>query len=557
MTVELSVFHRIRVLPRELINQIAAGEVVDRPSSILKELFENSLDAGATRVDIDIENGGSHLIRVRDDGHGIHRDDMPLALSNHATSKISQLADLEAIASLGFRGEALSSINSISRLALISRTAEDDHGWQSSGDTCEPVAHGVGTTIEVRDLFYNVPARRKFLRTEKTEFTHLEQVARRITLSVPQVAVTLKHNGRTVWSVKVASTQEDRERRVARLCGNAFMEHAVHISSEASGLKLSGWMALPSLVRNQADLQFFYLNGRMVRDKTINHAMRQAYDDVLYTGSHPACVLFLEMPQQAVDVNVHPGKLEVRFHESRLVHDFIYSVLRNALMESTGATERAPLPRYSSGSSSRFSVSEQVKNYGELIDGGQEARPSFPLGEVKTFIQHRYIVAENATGLVLVDYAHAREYLILAGLQEDETETLPLLWPLSVNVSEQEADVFEQHKVLVEELGFEMDRIGPESVLVRQLPVVFRDSNHERVVKGLLVELASDADKEKLQVALSRYGAEIEPSQMPTLESLNLLLRELEKSDLAALKTQARPVIRELSADEINKLFEV
>ncbi|MDH5437158.1 MAG: DNA mismatch repair endonuclease MutL, partial [Gammaproteobacteria bacterium] len=364
--------HRIHVLSRELINQIAAGEVVDRPSSILKELFENSLDAGATRIDIDIEGGGSRLIRVRDDGHGIHCDDMPLAVSNHATSKIGKLKDLEAIDSLGFRGEALSSIDSISRLTLISRTAEDEHGWQLSGDGGVPVAHGVGTTIEVRDLFYNVPARRKFLRTEKTEFTHLEQVARRITLSVPQVAVTLKNNGRVVWSVKAAASHEDQERRVARLCGNAFMEHALHLSSSASGLTLSGWMALPSLVRNQSDLQFFYLNGRMVRDKTINHAMRQAYDDVLYSGSHPACVLFLEMPPQAVDVNVHPGKLEVRFHESRLVHDFIYSVLRNALMESTGATARTPLPNhYSSRATSSYAVTEQVKHYGELADSGQ------------------------------------------------------------------------------------------------------------------------------------------------------------------------------------------
>ncbi|MDH5594202.1 MAG: DNA mismatch repair endonuclease MutL [Gammaproteobacteria bacterium] len=555
MTVELSSSNRIRVLPRELINQIAAGEVVDRPSSILKELFENSLDAGASRIDIDVEGGGVRLIRVRDDGHGIHHEDMALALSNHATSKIGALKDLESIGSLGFRGEALSSIDSISRLTLISRMDEDDHGWQLSGDDCNPVAHGVGTTIEVRDLFYNVPARRKFLRTEKTEFAHLEQVARRITLSVPQVAVTLKNNGRTVWSVKPASTHEDRERRVARLCGNVFMEHAVHISSEASGLKLSGWMALPSLVRNQSDLQFFYLNGRMVRDKTINHAMRQAYDDVLYTGSHPACVLFLEMPLAEVDVNVHPGKLEVRFHQSRLVHDFIYSVLRNALMESTGTTERTSLPVYSSKPTSRFAVAEQINNYGELIDTEQKPGTSYPLGEAKTFIQQRYIVAENQDGLVLIDYQHAREHLILTGLQKKEIETLPLLWPLSVNVSEQEADVFEQRRVLVEESGFEMDRIGPESILVRKLPVVFRDSNHERVVQGLLVELASDTDKAQLQIALSRYGAEIALTSEPALETLNELLRELEKSDLASLKTQTHPVVRELSADEIERLF--
>ena len=555
MTVELSALHRIRVLPRELINQIAAGEVVDRPSSILKELFENSLDAGATHVEIDIEGGGSRLIRVRDDGHGIHCDDMPLALSNHATSKINKLRDLEAIGSLGFRGEALSSIDSISRLALMSRTAEDDHGWQLAGDACEPVAHGIGTTVEVRDLFYNVPARRKFLRTERTEFAHLEQVARRITLSVPQVAVTLRNNGRVVWSVKSASSHEEQERRVARLCGNAFMEHAVHITSEASGLMLSGWMALPSLVRNQADLQFFYLNGRMVRDKTINHAMRQAYDDVLYSGSHPACVLFLKMPSQAVDVNVHPGKLEVRFHESRLVHDFIYSVLRNALVESTGVTQRSTLPNYDKALSTPHSVAEQVKNYSELIDGGQQVKSSFPLGEAKTFIQHRFIVAKNTTGLVLIDSVHAREILILTGLEEDKIDTLPLLWPLSVTVSEQDADAFEQHKDLVEVLGFEMDRIGPQSLLVRQLPVVLRESKHERVVQGMLVELRNKADKAQLQIALSRYGAEIEVTNAPALETLDLLLRQLEKIDLSILKSQAHPVVRELSVDEIEQLF--
>ena len=328
---------KIKLLSPRLANQIAAGEVVERPSSVIKELLENSLDAGATRLDIDIEEGGIKLMRVRDNGGGIDKEDLPLALSRHATSKIYELDDLEAVATLGFRGEALASISSVARLALTSSTTEDSAGWQvvAEGRDMEtqlsPAPHPRGTTVEVRDLFFNTPARRKFLRTDKTEFTHLEDVVKRLALSRFDVAFTLRHNNRAIHSWRAGDSQLEQERRVAQVCGPAFMENAVYIEMERSGLRLWGWVAQPTFSRSQADLQHFYVNGRAIRDKLVSHAVRQAYQDVLYHGRHPAFVLYLEVDPATVDVNVHPTKHEVRFRDNRSVHDFIYSSLHHAL----------------------------------------------------------------------------------------------------------------------------------------------------------------------------------------------------------------------------------
>ncbi|CAI1669252.1 DNA mismatch repair endonuclease MutL [Serratia fonticola] len=330
----------IQVLPPQLANQIAAGEVVERPASVVKELVENSLDAGATRVDIDIERGGAKLIRIRDNGCGIAKADLALALARHATSKISTLDDLEAIVSLGFRGEALASISSVSRLMLTSRTAEQSEAWQAYAEgrdqavTVKPAAHPVGSTLEVLDLFYNTPARRKFMRTEKTEFGHIDEVVRRIALARFDVAINLSHNGKLMRQYRAAKEESQHERRLASICGPAFLQHALAISWQHGDLSIRGWVADPQGARQLGEMQYCYVNSRMMRDRLINHAIRQAYQDQLKDDQLPAYVLYLEVDPHQVDVNVHPAKHEVRFHQARLVHDFIYQAVTTVLQQA-------------------------------------------------------------------------------------------------------------------------------------------------------------------------------------------------------------------------------
>ena len=330
----------IKILPARLANQIAAGEVVERPASVVKELVENSIDSGATRIDVDIEKGGSKLIRVRDNGSGIAKDELGLALSRHATSKIHSLDDLEAILSLGFRGEALASISSVSRLTLTSRTATQAEAWAAYAEGRDmavqltPAAHPIGTTVEVVDLFFNTPARRKFLRTEKTEFSHIDELLKRIALSCFSVSITLRHNGKVIRQYRSAKTDLQIEKRVAAVCGNNFMDHAVAIELNHDDLKLKGWITTPDGARSQSDLQYCYVNGRMMRDKLINHAIRQSYENALRPEQFATYVLFIEVDPHQVDVNVHPAKHEVRFHHARLVHDFIYQALSDALAQS-------------------------------------------------------------------------------------------------------------------------------------------------------------------------------------------------------------------------------
>lgn len=330
----------IQILPPQLANQIAAGEVVERPASVVKELVENSIDAGATRIDIDIERGGAKLIRIRDNGCGIKQEELALALARHATSKIASLDDLEAIISLGFRGEALASISSVSRLILTSRTAEQNEAWQAYAEgrdqdvTVKPAAHPVGTTLEVLDLFYNTPARRKFMRTEKTEFNHIDEIVRRIALARFDVAINLSHNGKVVRQYRAVQEGAARERRLGAICGNAFLEHALTIEWQHGDLALRGWAVEPGASTSAlADIQYCYVNGRMMRDRLINHAIRQAYEDRLGADQQPAFVLYLEVDPHQVDVNVHPAKHEVRFHQSRLVHDFIYQGVLSVLQQ--------------------------------------------------------------------------------------------------------------------------------------------------------------------------------------------------------------------------------
>ncbi|WGE56499.1 DNA mismatch repair endonuclease MutL [Actinobacillus equuli] len=351
--------HLIHVLPPQLANQIAAGEVVERPASVVKELVENSLDAGANQIQIDIEKGGAQLIRIRDNGCGISKQDLALALARHATSKISSLEDLEMILSLGFRGEALASISSVSRLTLTSRPEGQAEAWQAYAQGREmeveiqPASHPVGTTIEVANLFFNTPARRKFLRTDKTEFAHIDEVVRRIALAKPNISFTLTHNGKTVRQYRKVqdNSVEQQQRRVAAICGDEFIQNAIHIDWQHGDLHLHGWIGLPDISRLQNDLCYSYVNGRMMRDKTINHAIRQAYEETnMPVGNYPAFVVFLDIDPSQVDVNVHPAKHEVRFHQGRLVHDFILQGVQTALQGQTeiGLTDQVnePLPSY-------------------------------------------------------------------------------------------------------------------------------------------------------------------------------------------------------------------
>ncbi len=622
---------KIKLLSPRLANQIAAGEVVERPSSVIKELLENSLDAGATRLEIDVEDGGIKLMRVRDNGGGIDKDDLPLALSRHATSKIYELDDLEAVATLGFRGEALASISSVARLALISSTTEDSAGWQviAEGRDMEtqisPAPHPRGTTVEVRDLFFNTPARRKFLRTDKTEYTHLEDVVKRLALSRFDVAFNLRHNNRAIYSWRAGDSQLEQERRVAQVCGPAFMENAVHIDIERNGLRLWGWVAQPTFSRSQADLQHFYVNGRAIRDKLVSHAVRQAYQDVLYHGRHPAFVLYLELDPATVDVNVHPTKHEVRFRDNRSVHDFIYSSLHHALArvrpEDTLARRESfesveiPGPNKTSGlnslalaapktlqgiaagefrgqetigfrapvatgyqntyrpSPAENIVREQMAVYGALHSSPLQnnALPEThsedipPLGYALAQLKGIYILAENAQGLILVDMHAAHERITYERMKESFScggiQTQPLLVPESIAVSEKEADCAENFHAIFTSLGFELQRAGPETLLIRQVPVILNRAKVEQLVRDVLADLIEHGTSERIQHHINEilgtmacHGS-VRANRKLTIPEMNALLRDMEATERSGQCNHGRPTWLLQSLDDLDKLF--
>lgn len=556
---------RIQLLDPRLANQIAAGEVVERPASVVKELLENALDAGGDRVDIEVEQGGVKLIRVRDNGSGIGEDDLPLALSRHATSKIARLEDLERVASLGFRGEALASISSVSRLSLTSAIEGARQAWSARAEGRDmaaeitPSAHPRGTTVEVRDLFFNTPARRKFLRTEKTEFGHLEDVVRRLALSRYDVAFSLRHNGRSSLSVGVAEDRLSRERRLAQVYGPAFMEQALYIEQEAAGLRLWGWVAQPAFNRSQADMQYFFVNGRSIRDRLVSHAVRQAYRDVLYHGRHPAFALYLELDPALVDVNVHPTKHEVRFRDGRNVHDFLFRSLHRALAEvrpeagspesapATGSADWAnhqqapavsdaaqpirsqsamPLGQPGAGGFSASDrpgpghVADQVQAYqrltaspsaspfasnasdGDSAASGGEAEDMPPLGFALAQLKGIYILAENQQGLVLVDMHAAHERISYERLKTAHAQggvrTQPLLVPQSIAVSEREADCCEEHEQALSHLGLRVERAGAESLVLREVPILLSQSNLEQLLRDVIADLMEYGSSDRI-----------------------------------------------------------
>lgn len=581
----------IRLLPPQLVNQIAAGEVVERPASVIKEILENSLDAGARRLDIDVEQGGRALLRVRDDGIGIERDELVLALARHATSKITSLEDLEQVASLGFRGEALPSIASVSRLTLTSRTAESEAGWRVSGDgsertmTPEPAAHPQGTTVEIRDLFFNTPARRKFLRAEATEFKHIEDVVRRIALSRFSVDIALNHNQRALWRLPAAATRAQRDQRIAKLCGQPFIEQSLFVEHAAAGLSLSGWIAQPTFSRSQTDLQYFFVNGRVVRDKLIAHAVRQAYQDVLFHGRHPAFVLYLEMDPTAVDVNVHPAKHEVRFRDSRLVHDFLFRTLHAVLADVRPAvTETTVSPAMPTFGSVRreFSqqqpmplrVAEHMESYAALhprIESGAAVVPALqpetdaPLGYALAQVHGIFILAQNAAGLVVVDMHAAHERITYERLKHaSEGEGIraqPLLVPVTIAVSEREATLAEEAVNVFAELGLEIDRLGPEQLVVRQVPALLRGADVAALVRDVLSDMSEHGISTRLREAhnavlstLACHGS-VRANRQLSIAEMNALLRDMEQTERSGQCNHGRPTWVQLRLDELDRLF--
>lgn len=610
---------KIHLLSPRLANQIAAGEVVERPASVAKELLENALDAGASKIEIEVEEGGVKLLRIRDNGRGIEHDQLPLALERHATSKIAQLDDLEGVATLGFRGEALASISSVSRLCLTSRTADARQAWQVEAEgrqmepKLQPAAHPQGTSVQVCDLFYNTPARRKFLRTEKTEFDHLQEVVKRMALARFDVAFSLRHNGRAIFSLQPATDAAGQGRRIAQLLGDGFMEQALPLDVERNGLRLWGWVGLPTFSRAQADMQYFYVNGRVIRDRLVAHAVRQAYRDVLYGQRHPAFVLFLQLDPARVDVNVHPTKHEVRFRDGRSVHDFIYSVLNHALAEVRPGDEVAqPVSNqglagyYSGGQSGEFAGQSQLGLTAAAGQpqqpapagrsfGGMQSRPPGgfspagarayqelmttapvtqkddsehdipPLGYALAQLAGIYILAENRHGLVLVDMHAAHERVVYERLKSamasEGLRGQPLLVPQCIEVGVREMECAVQYADWFVEHGFELQPLGEESLAIRQIPALLKQEQAASLVQAVLAELMEygssdliEARINELLATMACHGA-VRANRQLGIGEMNSLLRDMEVTERSGQCNHGRPTWTQLSMQELDGLF--
>lgn len=578
----------IQQLPDHLINQIAAGEVVERPASVIKELVENSLDAAAQTVQIDVVSGGQKLIRIRDDGKGIGKDEMALALSRHATSKISSLDDLEAVASLGFRGEALPSIASVARLSLCSRTADQDSAWQIEADGGKlselmPAAHPMGTSIEVHDLFYNTPARRRFLRTERTEFGHIEKWVRRLALSRPEIGFTLTHNQRVVLQTTPARTQDEQRQRIAKICGDAFADQCVAIEREVEGIALSGWIGLPTFNRSQPDMQYWFVNGRSVSDKTLAHAVRHAYRDVLFHGRYPAYVLNLTMDPSGVDANAHPAKHEIRFRDGRRVHGVVSQSIGAALKDTRpGGHDVAPIPMtresvFHQGSMplpsrpTSSGVRETLASYRamatapSLADVPEDAKEVPPLGFALAQLAGVYVLAENKDGLVLVDMHAAHERITYEKLKKnfDDRNIVrqPLLVPETISVAESEAAIVEQSRELLAGLGLVVDRTSPGGVTVREVPALLKNSDVEALLRDVLSDLSEAGQSNRIEDAGNDFLAtmachhSVRANRLLSIDEMNSLLREMERTERADQCNHGRPTWTTISMSELDRLF--
>ena len=594
----------IRLLPDTLVNQIAAGEVVERPSSVVKELVENALDAGARRIDVELEEGGIRLIRIRDDGGGMGPEDIALAVERHATSKIGSLEDLECVGTLGFRGEALPSIASVSRFSITSRRGDDAHGSRLEVEGGKrlpprPQAHPVGSTVEVRDLFFNVPARRKFLRAERTEYGHVEDWLRSLALARPGIELRLSHNGRPSRSYRPVAADADALARVAEALGEEFTSRCLRLDHEGAGLRLHGWVGLPTASRSSADQQYFYVNGRAVRDRTVAHAVRQAYADVLFHGRHPAYVLFLEIDPRRVDVNVHPAKHEVRFRDGRLVHDFVYRTLHEALAgtragaavaHAEGVTA-APSPAASAYAPVQAGMSLPVREtmaaywllYGgvgavvavaavALVDPASgvplapaDDRVAPPLGFALAQLHGVFILAENAAGLVLVYMHAAHERITYERLKQAQDEggirSQVLLVPVTLAVAEREADLAEREGDALAALGFELRRAGPQSLSVRAVPALLADEEPRALVLDVLDELREHGGSRVVEQARNELLAtlachtSVRANRKLGIAEMNALLRDMEATERSGQCNHGRPTWVQLSKAELDRLF--
>lgn len=601
----------IRPLPDHLVNQIAAGEVVERPASVVRELVDNALDAGASRIEVLIENGGLKRIEVRDDGGGIPPDELPLALARHATSKIASLEDLEAVASMGFRGEALPSIASVARLELGSRLPGAAHGHRivaANGEigAVEPAALPPGTRVEVADLFFNVPARRKFLKSERTEFAHIEEHLRAVAMARPGIEFRLVHNGREVFRMRAAP---DRIGRVGDALDVDFVAGAIPVAAEHAGFVLGGWLGAPTASRSQADRQYLFVNGRLVRDRVVQHAVRQAYADVLFHGRHPAYVLMLELDPRGVDVNVHPAKAEVRFRDGRIVHEFVFRALHAALAgtraglaaaEAVATDAEAGRVAPSPPSSSAWAIAARPPSqsgmrladargaltalYGfergpsghAVADVATDAAPGLavpaeeagdvpPLGYALAQLKGIYVLAENAHGLVLVDMHAAHERITYERFKQARAAgAIPsqlLLVPLALAVSRREADAAEEAAARFAALGFEISRSGPDRIVVRRVPSALLGADVERLVRDVLADLALHDSAARLEeyenevLATMACHGSVRANRRLSLPEMNALLRQMEETERSGQCNHGRPTWVQLTQAELDRLF--
>ncbi|MBL8516856.1 MAG: DNA mismatch repair endonuclease MutL [Betaproteobacteria bacterium] len=593
-------FANIRVLPDQLINQIAAGEVVERPAAALKELLENSLDAGARRVDVDLEQGGARLIRVTDDGEGIAKHDLPLALARHATSKIRSLEDLESVASLGFRGEALASIASVSRLTLTSRRQVERHAWRIEAlggevGATEPAALAAGTVIETRDLYYNTPARRKFLKSETTEFSHAEESFRRVALSAPAVAFALTHNGRASLMLKPAGANI----RIAELMAEGFAEASVGIDESSAGFRIAGLAARPAYSRATRDEQYVYVNGRFVRDKLLAHAVRAAYEDVLHHQRQPAYALFLELDPGLVDVNVHPAKTEVRFRDGRAVHQFVFHALNKALSRSAAeagavvvslpaaAPAWQPARPWSGAEQTRLGLEQAREPYAARplaapfpfrpvdrvgLDVVSSAAPPVdasadvpPLGFALAQLHGIYVLAQNAAGLVLVDMHAAHERILYERLKSaldlDTLPAQPLLAPLAVSLAERDVELASENAEFFRRLGFDVAVLSPRELAVRSVPAQMADLDVPAMIRDLVGDLrqygSSRALTEQRNELLGTMAchAAVRANRALTLPEMNALLRDMEATERSGQCNHGRPTWYQVTLAELDRMF--
>lgn len=592
----------IRLLPELLINQIAAGEVIERPASALKELLENSLDAGASDIAVQLEAGGIKLLRIRDNGRGIAKDDLPFALMRHATSKISSLDDLQSVASMGFRGEALASMAAVAQLTLTSRTADAAHASQITAQDGHlsdpaPASHPIGTTVEIRELYFNTPARRKFLKTEATEYAYCEEAFKRIALSRPDVAFSLQHNGRTIWQLPA---EQDALKRVTMLLGAEFGNAAVAVSRQAANLSLEGFAALPAYSKSSRDAQYFFVNGRFVRDKVASHALRLAYQDILHHQRHPAFALFLTMPPAGVDVNVHPAKSEVRFRESQGIHQFIFHTLQQALAipaQSAPVANTQPAPfiptQHNFGlaqSNATYQVWEMQTAKGEgLREKGETAHavgltlPSAstssgqaspfslpnkdvpPLGYALAQLLGVYILAQNAQGLIVVDMHAAHERIVYeklkTSLDAEHIATQPLLIPVSFYADTLDIASVEASQDALKKLGFDIAPLSPTTLAVRAMPVMLKQSEAEAVAREVIDELREfgasrvlTERRNELLSTLACHGA-VRANRILSVTEMNALLREMELTERSGQCNHGRPTWFQLSLNELDKMF--